>query len=81
MYSFKTSGVCSKQINFEVVDDKICNVHFEGGCDGNLQGVAKLLEGMGTQEAVKRLKGITCGGKATSCPDQFATAIQQLVLK
>lgn len=80
MYIFSTNGVCAKEINFDVVDNKITKVRFEGGCNGNLQGLSKLLEGMEVNEAVKKLKGISCGGKETSCPDQFATALEQLVL-
>lgn len=80
MYIFSTNGVCAKEINFDIVDNKITKVRFEGGCNGNLQGLSKLLEGMEVNEAVKKLKGISCGGKETSCPDQFATALEQLVL-
>jgi len=80
MYTYKTSGVCSIAINFDVVDNRVINVTFEGGCNGNLQGLSKLLEGMDVNEAVKKLKGISCGGKDTSCPDQFATALQELVI-
>ncbi|MCH3962815.1 MAG: TIGR03905 family TSCPD domain-containing protein [Clostridium sp.] len=81
MYSYKPTGVCSKQINFDVVDNKITNVSFVGGCNGNLQGISKLLEGMNVEDAVKKLKGISCNGKSTSCPDQFARAIDSLVFK
>lgn len=80
MYTYKTSGVCSRSINFDIADNKVINVSFEGGCNGNLQGLSSLLEGMDVNEAVKKLKGIPCGGKATSCPDQFATALQELVI-
>lgn len=80
MYSFTTNGVCSKEIHFDVVDDKITKVNFIGGCSGNLQGIARLLEGMKVEEAIKRLDGISCGGKGTSCPDQFVKALQQLIV-
>lgn len=81
MYSYKPTGVCSKQINFDVVDNKITNVNFVGGCNGNLQGISKLLEGMNVEDAVKKLKGISCNGKGTSCPDQFARAVDSLIFK
>lgn len=81
MYSYKTSGVCSSEINFDIVNNRIANVSFIGGCDGNLQGLAKLLEGLEVEDAMKKLEGISCGGKATSCPDQFAKALKQVLLK
>ena len=74
---YKTRGVCSQLINFEVEDGKIKNVSFVGGCNGNLQAVGRLVEGMTTDEAVKRLKGICCGPNTTSCGDQLARAIEQ----
>ncbi|MBV7274587.1 TIGR03905 family TSCPD domain-containing protein [Clostridiaceae bacterium UIB06] len=81
MYNYKTSGVCSSEINFDIVDNKITNVCFIGGCNGNLQGLAKLLEGLEPEEAIKKLEGISCDGKATSCPDQFAKALKGVLLK
>ena len=81
MYNYKTSGVCSKEINFDIVDNKIANVCFIGGCDGNLQGLAKLLEGLEPEDAIKKLEGISCGGKDTSCPDQFAKALKEVLLE
>lgn len=80
MYSYTTSGVCSSQINFDVVGNKIKNVKFIGGCDGNLQAISKLVDGMDVNEVVKKLEGISCNGKGTSCPDQFANALKKLVL-
>ena len=74
---FKTQGVCSRQVSFEVVDHKVKSVQFEGGCSGNTQGVARLVEGMDIDEAIARLKGIRCGYKDTSCPDQLAQALLQ----
>ena len=74
---YATSGVCSKEIEFEVVDGKLHNVHYLGGCNGNLQGVGALIEGMEIHEAITRLKGIKCGMKNTSCPDQLATALEK----
>ena len=81
MYTYNTIGVCSKQIQFVVEDNKLVNVNFIGGCPGNLIGISKLVEGMEITEAINRLKGISCGGKETSCPDQLAIALEQLVLK
>lgn len=75
MISFATSGTCSKVINFEIVDGKLHNVSFVGGCPGNLQAISKLVEGMDAKEAASRLQGIRCGARSTSCGDQFATAI------
>ena len=74
---YTTSGVCSREIQFEVVDGKLHDVKYLGGCNGNLQGVGALIEGMEVHEAIKRLKGIKCGMKGTSCPDQLATALEQ----
>ncbi len=75
---FETSGTCSKMISFEMDDDRcIHNVQFIGGCPGNTIGVAQLVEGMKAEDVVKRLKGIRCGYKATSCPDQLAQAIEK----
>ena len=74
---YTTSGVCSKEIQFEVVDGKLHNVQYLGGCNGNLQGVGALVEGMEIHEAITRLKGIKCGMKGTSCPDQLATALEK----
>lgn len=74
---YVTKGVCSREINFEVIDGKVRNVQYVGGCHGNTQGVAALVEGMAVEEAIKRLKGIKCGPKSTSCPDQLAIALEQ----
>lgn len=74
---YKTQGVCSREINFEVKDNKVTNVNFVGGCSGNTQGVARLIEGMDIDEAIKRLEGIHCGPRPTSCPDQLAKALKQ----
>ncbi len=77
MYSYRPQGVCSRQINFDVVDGKVTNVQFVGGCAGNTQGVARLIEGMDVNEAIRRLDGIRCGYKPTSCPDQLAQALKK----
>lgn len=75
-YEYKTKGVCSSHIYFEVEDDDIVReVQFVGGCHGNLQGIAKLVEGMKISEVIARLQNIRCGGKPTSCPDQLANAL------
>lgn len=74
--NFKTSGVCSRSIEFDVVDNKVKNVRFEGGCSGNTQGIAVLIEGMDIDEAIRRMDGIRCGFKSTSCPDQLAKALK-----
>jgi len=80
MYSYAPKGVCSNTINFEILDDKITEVVFKGGCPGNLIGISSLVTGMGVQEAINKLKGISCGDKTTSCPDQLAIALEELVV-
>ncbi|WP_243546962.1 TIGR03905 family TSCPD domain-containing protein [Pseudodesulfovibrio tunisiensis] len=75
--TFTPKGVCSKLIRFAVEDGKVRNVAFTGGCDGNLKGIAKLVEGMDAEEVIEKLQGITCGKKATSCPDQFSIALRE----
>lgn len=74
---YVTRGTCSREIDFEVVDGKLHNVKYLGGCNGNLQGVSALVEGMDVHEAISKLKGIKCGFKQTSCPDQLATALER----
>ena len=74
---YKTKGVCSREIHFEIEGDTIKSVQFIGGCSGNTQGVARLVEGMKVQEAIDRLSGIDCNGKGTSCPDQLPKALNQ----
>ena len=75
---FKTHGTCSTSISFDKAPDgTITNVCFTGGCNGNLKAVAKLVEGMDIHEVIKRLKGIDCNGRGTSCPDQLAKALEQ----
>ena len=77
-HEYKTNGTCSRKITFTVDDEnKIHDVVFEGGCNGNLQGIGKLVEGMDASEVVKRVSGIKCGFKSTSCPDQLAKAITE----
>ena len=76
--SDRTKGVCSRQIDIRTEDDRILSVKFIGGCAGNTQGVAALVEGMTIDEAIRRLSGIRCGFKSTSCPDQLAKALTEL---
>ena len=74
---YKTQGVCSREISFEVKDNKLTNVQFVGWCSGNTQGLSRLIEGMDIDEAITRLDGIHCGPRPTSCPDQLARALKQ----
>ena len=77
--AYKTHGTCSSQISFDVIDNKVRNVKFTGGCNGNTQGVAALVEGMDVNEAISRMEGIRCGFRPTSCPDQLATALKEAI--
>lgn len=79
MNSYATSGVCAKKITFDVKDNNIHNVSFESGCPGNLFGISQLVEGMDIHDAIKKLKGIKCGGKSTSCPDQLSKALTEYI--
>ena len=76
--TYKTKGVCSQRITIEMDGDIVKNVEFVGGCHGNLQGIAKLVEGMKKEDVIARLEGIRCGFKNTSCPDQLAQALKTL---
>ena len=76
MYQYTTQGVCSKAINYEVENNKVKNVSFVAGCNGNLKGIGSLVEGMDIDDVIARLEGITCGAKKTSCPDQLAQALK-----
>lgn len=73
---YAPKGVCSRKITFDIKDHKVTNVQFLGGCAGNTQGVARLIEGMDVDDAIARLDGIQCGFKGTSCPDQLAQALK-----
>ncbi len=77
MTTYKTKGTCSTQIDLEVVDGLVRNVKFTNGCNGNLQGVSRLVEGMKAEDAIEKLRGIKCGFKSTSCPDQLSYAIEE----
>ena len=80
-YTYRTKGTCSQGIQFEIVDNKVHNVQFIGGCSGNTQGVARLIEGMDVNEAISRIDGIHCGPRPTSCPDQLAKALKEAITK
>lgn len=80
-FEYMTKGVCSSKIEFDLDENTVRNVTFFRGCNGNTQGVSRLVEGMDAKEAVKRLKGIDCGGRGTSCPDQLARAIEEALNK
>lgn len=76
---YRPKGVCTQQIHFDIINDKVRNVSFLGGCNGNLQGISRLIEGMDVHDAISRIEGIKCGFKATSCPDQLAQALKEAV--
>ena len=75
---YKTNGVCSRMVTVELEDGVIVDCEFVGGCAGNTKGVASLVKGMKATEAIEKLKGIRCGFKTTSCPDQLARALESL---
>ena len=77
MFSYKTSGVCSREIHFDIVDGKLHNVSFDGGCPGNLAAIGKLVEGQDAKAVSDLLKGNDCRGRGTSCADQLAKAIAE----
>lgn len=77
MNIYKTKGTCSREIDFDIKDNKIENISFIGGCNGNLQGISALVKGMDIDEAISKLQGIKCGIKNTSCPDQLAEALKE----
>ena len=76
MFEYKTKGTCSQRILFDVENGKVKNVQFIGGCNGNLKGIAALVEGMDIDDVIARVEGTTCGMKSTSCPDQLAQALK-----
>lgn len=77
MAVYKTKGVCSRSIEFEIENDTVKSVKFNGGCNGNTQGIASLVKGMKVDEVIARLKGTDCNGRGTSCPDQLARALKE----
>ena len=80
-YEYKTVGTCSQRIIFEIEDGKVYNVQYIGGCNGNLQGIGRLVEGMNVEDVIARIDGIHCGFKPTSCPDQLAKALKEAISK
>lgn len=74
--NYRTNGTCSSMIEIEVEDNKITDVKFTGGCNGNLKGISSLVKGMNVEDVISKLEGITCGYKNTSCPDQLAKALK-----
>ena len=79
--TYTTRGTCARTIDFEIEGTKIKNVKFNGGCNGNGKGISALVEGMEAQEVINRCKGIKCGMKNTSCPDQLAKALEEYLAK
>ena len=75
-HKYKTKGTCASMISFDINDGIVSDVKFTGGCNGNLKGIAKLTEGMKAEDVIEKLRGIKCGFKSTSCPDQLANAIE-----
>ena len=78
-YTYKTHGTCSREIKIEVNDGVVSKVSFIGGCNGNLQGIGQLVEGMNVEDVINKLKSIDCGGRGTSCPDQLAKALEEVI--
>lgn len=78
-YQYKTSGTCSRIIDFEIENGTVKNVRFHGGCDGNLKGISSIVEGMNAEDVIAKLEGIRCGFKSTSCPDQLAKALKKAI--
>ena len=76
-YEYRTKGVCSAKITFDLTDGIVSNVRFMGGCNGNLKGIGQLVEGMKADDVIKKIKGTKCGFKNTSCPDQLAVALEE----
>ncbi len=76
-YSYRTQGTCSQAIEFEIENGLVKNVQFHGGCNGNTQGISTLVEAMKAEDVIRKLEGIRCGFKSTSCPDQLSKAIRQ----
>ncbi len=79
MLNYDTTGVCAKNIKFELEGNTVKSVSFDGGCNGNLKGIASLVEGLDANEVIKRLKGLKCKNKDTSCPDQLAKALENAI--
>lgn len=80
-YEYQTKGTCSSRILFDIEDGKLKNVEYIGGCNGNLQGISSLVRGMKAADAIERMRGIRCGFKPTSCPDQLSIALEKALEK
>lgn len=80
-YRYEPRGTCSRLIEFTVEDNVLKDVKYTGGCDGNLKGISRLVEGMKVEEVIERLNGLNCGMKRTSCPDQLAKALSAVLEK
>lgn len=78
-YQYRTTGTCSRIIDFEIENGTVKNVRFHGGCDGNLKGISSIVDGMKVEDVISKLEGIRCGFKSTSCPDQLAKALRKAV--
>lgn len=78
-YTYKTQGTCSREIELEMKGGKIADIRFTGGCHGNLQGLSALVKGQSPEEVITKLRGIKCGNKETSCPDQLARALEEML--
>ncbi|MBO5858794.1 MAG: TIGR03905 family TSCPD domain-containing protein [Clostridia bacterium] len=81
VYEYRTKGTCARTISFELENGIVGNVRFDGGCNGNLKGIASLVNGMKAEDVIARCEGIKCGFKSTSCPDQFAKALKEAMSK
>jgi len=75
-YTFTPMGVCSRKIDFEIENGVVTYLQYTGGCNGNLKGISSLVKGMKVDDVIERLKGVDCGGRGTSCPDQLARALE-----
>lgn len=80
-FTYKTKGVCSREINISIQDGILTHVSFISGCNGNLQGISRLVEGLPVEVVIEKLNGIDCGGKGTSCPDQLTKALLEIMKK
>ena len=78
MYNYRTKGTCSSNIELEVEDGIIKDIAFWGGCNGNLQGISRLVKGMPVEEVIKKLEGVRCGMRSASCPDQLCKALHEM---
>ena len=79
MIEYKTNNVCSSKILFDIKDNCVCSVSFKDGCEGNLEAISRLVEGMNAQDLIEKLKGIKCESRSTSCADQLARAVESAI--